>query len=166
MGSSSSEEEEEERTDSDAEEPPPRAETAGRGGRRGRQRGGEAAAAAPAGGSGPAADGGRMVKRREGLSISGDQTEAPPLQEEARNKVRQAIVVSFGPQDPRGQEMLLMLQFVQTLQDLQMFTEKYADDLVRPCCCLSMPHARARMLLTRVAARRRAIYPKFRSTCS
>ena len=115
-------------------------------------------------------DGGRMSKRREGLSISGDQGgDVPPLQEEARSKVKQAIVVSFGPEDPKGcgkthllrhvyskndrftktgsgkpsfksevaffarvrQEMLMMLQFVQTLQDLEMFVQKYQDDLVR-----------------------------------
>ena len=120
-------------------------------------------------------DGGRMSKRREGLSISGDQGgDAPPLQEEARSKVKQAIVISFGPEDPKGcgkthllrhvytlktivlprqeatstretprlnerlrflargrQEMLMMLQFVQTLQDLEMFVQKYQDDLVR-----------------------------------
>ncbi len=50
-------------------------------------------------------------------------------QEEARQKVRQAVAISFGPEDPKGQEMLTMLQFVQTLQDLEMFTEKYQDDL-------------------------------------
>ena len=71
------------------------------------------------------------MKRRDGLLISTDQTQAPPLQEEARSKVRQAIAISFGPEHPKGMEMLMMLQFVQTLQDLEMFTEKYQDDLVR-----------------------------------
>ena len=71
------------------------------------------------------------MKRRDGLLISTDQTQVPPLQEEARSKVRQAIAISFGPEHPKGQEMLMMLQFVQTLQDLERFTEKYQDDLVR-----------------------------------
>ena len=64
-------------------------------------------------------DGGRMSKRREGLSISGDQGgDAPPLQEEARSKVKQAIVVSFGPEDPKGCGKTHLLRHVYTLKTI------------------------------------------------
>ena len=66
---------------------------------------------------------GRRSKRRDGLFVSSDAS--PPLAEEARMKVMQAINISFGPDDPSRKELEMMLQFVQTVEDLQYFTEKY-----------------------------------------
>lgn len=120
----------------------------------------------------PAMDGGRMAKRRDGLFVSGDHAQAPPLQEEARAKVRQAIAVSFGPEDPKGREMLMMLQFVQTLQDLQMFTEKYQEDLVRSLrsrrrpAAVCTPDARCRVPPAHAPDCCRTTWQRSRSTCS
>ena len=71
------------------------------------------------------------MSRRRGISISMDASgDATPLQEEARTKVKQAIIISYGnPEDPKRIEMEMMLQFLQTLQDLEMFTTRYSDDL-------------------------------------
>ena len=76
---------------------------------------------------------GRLGRRREGISVAAASDGgggADPLQDEARAKVRQAIVVNFpDPQSPKRQEMEMMLQFLQTMNDLAMFVAKYEQDL-------------------------------------
>lgn len=63
--------------------------------------------------------------RRAAVSI--DTSE--PIRDEARDKVRQAIVVSLGPENVIGKTMVDELDRVKTVQDLRDFTARNAHNL-------------------------------------
>eukprot|EP01043_Picozoa_sp_COSAG02_P016999 COSAG02_NODE_761_length_17476_cov_195.233067_4_plen_623_part_00 len=63
--------------------------------------------------------------RRAAVSI--DTSE--PIRADAKDKVRQAIIVSLGPESTVGQTMIEELVSVRTVQDLQNFTARNAHNL-------------------------------------
>ena len=67
------------------------------------------------------------ARRGRRAAVSIDTTE--PIRAYARDKVRQAIIVSLGPESETGKQMIEELKGVLTVQDLQGFTARNAHNL-------------------------------------
>ena len=73
---------------------------------------------------------GRMPMRfRTGRRAAVSIDTSEPIRADARDKVRQAIIVSLGPESTVGQTMIEELASVRTVQDLQNFTARNAHNL-------------------------------------
>jgi hypothetical protein len=76
-----------------------------------------------------APSGGPPLRFRTGRRAAVSIDTSEPIRDEARDKVRQAIVVSLGPESDIGAQMCEELKHVKTVQDLQGFTARNAHNL-------------------------------------
>jgi hypothetical protein len=73
--------------------------------------------------------GGRPLRFRTGRRAAVSIDTSEPIRADAKDKVRQAIVVSLGPESSVGQAMIEELLGVRTVQDLQNYTARNAHNL-------------------------------------